>query len=277
MKKFFWIPFLTLIIFLSACGNSATPAPLPSLTSEPASTTNDFSSSESVIASAKIMPSIHSNMAFIISAPVKGILVKEGDQVKAGDELIVLHTPDLELAIAEAEFAVQSAQSKLERANDPYKRVFSDGRVTYVSGYLEQKLQAKARLQAALASLDEAKAAFAQGLLLAPFNGTIVDISIEQNELSSPGKIVLIIADTFKMQIETTDLSERDIPRISIGQAVNVYIEALDMNVTGKVIRISPTSDIVGGDTVYPVTIELDEQPTGMLWGMSAEVEITTK
>jgi hypothetical protein len=28
---------------------------------------------------------------------------------------------------------------------------------------------------------------------------------------------------------------------------------------------------------VYPVTIELDEQPEGLLWGMSAEVEIETK
>jgi hypothetical protein len=28
---------------------------------------------------------------------------------------------------------------------------------------------------------------------------------------------------------------------------------------------------------VYPVTIELDEQPAGLLWGMTAEVEIQTQ
>jgi len=28
---------------------------------------------------------------------------------------------------------------------------------------------------------------------------------------------------------------------------------------------------------VYPVTIELDQQPAGLLWGMSAEVKIQTK
>jgi HlyD family secretion protein len=32
--------------------------------------------------------------------------------------------------------------------------------------------------------------------------------------------------------------------------------------------------ETVGGDVTYKVTIELDEQPAGLRWGMSAEVEI---
>jgi HlyD family secretion protein len=79
------------------------------------------------------------------------------------------------------------------------------------------------------------------------------------------------------MQIKTTDLSERDVPAVQIGQTAKVYIEALDITVTGTVTKISPVSETVGGDVVYPVTIELDEQPAGLLWGMSAEVEIQTK
>ena len=79
------------------------------------------------------------------------------------------------------------------------------------------------------------------------------------------------------LQIETTDLSERDISRVKIGQSVNVYLEALDVTVTGKVILSSPVSKTVGGDVVFPVTIKLDEQPEGLLWGMTAEVEIQTK
>ena len=85
------------------------------------------------------------------------------------------------------------------------------------------------------------------------------------------------VGEISRMQIETTDLSERDVPAVQIGQSVNVYIEALDATVTGKVIRISPISETVGGDVVYPVTIELDEQIPGLLWGMSAEVEIAVK
>jgi hypothetical protein len=58
---------------------------------------------------------------------------------------------------------------------------------------------------------------------------------------------------------------------------VDVYIEALDITVNGKVVRISPIAEVVGGDVVYPVTIEFENQPAGLLWGMSAEVEIQTK
>jgi HlyD family secretion protein len=59
-----------------------------------------------------------------------------------------------------------------------------------------------------------------------------------------------------------------------MGDSVNISIEALNTNVSGKVIGISPIADTVGGDVVYKVTVELDEQPKGLLWGMTAEVTI---
>jgi hypothetical protein len=33
----------------------------------------------------------------------------------------------------------------------------------------------------------------------------------------------------------------------------------------------------VGGDVVFKVTIDLDNQPQGLLWGMSADVKIDTE
>ncbi len=62
--------------------------------------------------------------------------------------------------------------------------------------------------------------------------------------------------------------------RVKIGQAVNISIEALGQTFTGKVAEIALVSSTLGGDVVYAVTIELDEQPAGLLWGMSADVEI---
>jgi HlyD family secretion protein len=44
----------------------------------------------------------------------------------------------------------------------------------------------------------------------------------------------------------------------------------------GKVTDISRVSSTVGGDVVFKVTIELDQQPQGLLWGMSADVNIET-
>ena len=76
------------------------------------------------------------------------------------------------------------------------------------------------------------------------------------------------------LQVETTDLSERDILKVKVGAPASVSIEALNATFSGKVIRIAPKADNRGGDVVFKVTIALDEQPKDLLWGMTAEVTI---
>jgi hypothetical protein len=79
------------------------------------------------------------------------------------------------------------------------------------------------------------------------------------------------------LKIETTDLSELNVAAINIGQPATVYVEAMDNEFPGEVISISPISDTLGGDVVFKVTIQLDDQPNDLLWGMSADVEIQTE
>ena len=85
------------------------------------------------------------------------------------------------------------------------------------------------------------------------------------------------MGDLSKYQIETTDLSERDVPDVKIGQTASVFVEALGNTFEGRVVDVARISSEIGGDVVYKVTIELDEQPAGLLWGMSADVEIATE
>ncbi len=125
--------------------------------------------------------------------------------------------------------------------------------------------------------LETAKANLTQTVLLAPFDAVVVDVQIQAGQFAQAGQVVITLADLAHMRIKTTDLSERDVPAVQIGQTANIYVESLDETITGKVVQISPVSETVGGDVVFPVTIELDDQPAGLLWGMSAEVEIQTK
>ena len=55
-----------------------------------------------------------------------------------------------------------------------------------------------------------------------------------------------------------------------------MYVEALGETVQGRVVRVLPQAELLGGDVVYRVVIELDERPPGLRWGMSVEVEIAT-
>jgi multidrug resistance efflux pump len=84
---------------------------------------------------------------------------------------------------------------------------------------------------------------------------------------------VITLATLNALQVETTDLSEREITNVHIGDPVKVFIEALNKTISGKVTSISPKADAVGGDVIFKVTIAPDTQAEGMLWGMTAEVE----
>ena len=264
MKKLFWTAFLVLTATLAAC--SAPTATPPPATPKPASTPTGLVNTGGVVASAKAVPAYETQMSFSISAPVKEVLVKQGDVVTAGQALITLYAPDLEGHITEAELAAKAGELEYQywlphRFDRPPERQW----------------QAEAEWNQQKMALEVARATFAQSTISAPFDSTVVDINIQLGEIAQTGQVVITLADLAHMQIRTTDLSERDVPAVQICQTANVYIEALDVKVTGKVIQISPISETVGGDVVYPVTIELDEQPEGLLWGMSAKVEIQTK
>lgn len=277
MKRYFWSISMMLTILLAACG-SPTPAAVSPAAPAPVEVVN-IQSDGVVISSAVVAPIQVTRLSFTISGLVKEITVKKGDKVQIGQSLVVLDTPELEFAVAAADAAYRSASINAELQDADRIRLVNEdtGRVTFVNLPYELKQKAESKAAQTLAALDGAKANLASGTLTAPFNGTVASVDILPSELVQADQVVLTLASLNDLQIETTDLSERDISRLKIGQSVNVSIEALDVTVPGKVILISPVSKTVGGDVVFPVTIKLDEQPKGLLWGMTAEVEIQTK
>ena len=257
---------LVLAVMLTAC-SASTATPPAALTETPAAAQNDFSPSPSIIvASAEVVPARHAQMSFAIFGRVKETLVHEGDVVKTGQTLITLDAPDLELSVTQAELKLKSAQLEWTYWIPPRK-----------DRPPERRELAWAEVVQAQNELETAKAALAQATLTAPFDGTVVSIDIQPGESAQPGKTVITLGDLANMQIETTDLSERDVPHVKIGQSARVYIEALDKTVSGRVVSISPMAERVGGDTVYKALIHLSEQPRGLRWGMSATVEIQTE
>jgi RND family efflux transporter MFP subunit len=264
MKKIFLTIFALL---LAACGSLAsTPTPIPTivLDNNGSSPNNPSSNSDAVTASAVIVPVNDVQLSFSAVGRVNSVDVKVGDRVTAGQTLVTLDTTILEAKVKEAEADVLAADAQIRYLN----RLATDPL------HFES---AQADLVHARALLDSAKATLlAQSTLTAPFGGTIVSLDISPGETVVPGQVVILLGDLSKYQIETTDLSERDVTRVQPGQPANVFIEALNEEFTGEVIDIDRVSSMLGGDVVFPVTIELDEQPKGLLWGMSADVQIQT-
>jgi HlyD family secretion protein len=193
----------------------------------------------------------------------------EADAVAAGraqvqqaqaalDRLLTPATPS---QVAEAEAQVRSAQAELDLLQ---------------AGARDQELAVAAvAVTEAEAALRRAQSAQEATAIRAPFAGTITALSVSPGEMVQPGQVVLTLADLARLQVETTDLSERDVTRVAVGRPVNVIVQSSNDQLPGRVTAIAPASTVVGGDVVYAITIDLDQQPQTLRWGMTVDVEIS--
>jgi HlyD family secretion protein len=175
-----------------------------------------------------------------------------------------------EFNMQQAQTDLEIAQARLKQAQDKYNKLENGPDPDEVA-------LAQARLKNAQDQAQAARASLANLELKAPFAGTVSAVNIHAGEWIIPGQPVLGLADLDHLRIETSDLSERDVPKVKIGQAVDVYIKALDQNVSGHVKEISPTANTLGGDVVYTTRINLDTIPDGVRAGMSVEVRFGTE
>jgi RND family efflux transporter MFP subunit len=228
-----------------------------------------------ITASANIVPAQVTELSFLTSALVKEVAVKEGDSVQAGDVLVALDMPDLQYAVTAAEAALRSAQTNAIIQSYGRVKERRNGKVFWTQLPKEYLEIANLQVMQAQAALDIAQANLAEAMLFAPSDDTVALIDIASGEFVQPHQVVITLASLDRLQIETTDLSERDIAGVQIGDPAEVFIEALNETVPGEVIAIAPRADVIGGDVVFKVTIELEFQPEGLLWGMTAEVNIS--
>ncbi len=232
----------------------------------------------SVTASAVIVPAQVAELGFLNTAIIREVNVRQGDAVKAGEPLATLDTPELEYAVTAAQAAYRSAQSYAELQRYRTVQKYDRRGHKYLETEPREVVQKGDALAArAQASLEVAQATLAQSTLAAPFDGTVVAIHARTGELAQLDRPVLTLATLDQLQIETTDLSERDIARIQVGQTATVFVDALGEKFSARVIAIAPRANTLGGDVIYKVTLAFDEQPIGLLWGMTAEVTISAE
>ena len=257
MKRFYWSTLLSLTAILVSLVNPV------------------FAAQEgTIVASAVFVPAQVTELGFVTSALIKEITVKEGEQVQAGQTLAALDIPELQFAVIAAEAALRSAQA--EEKVQSYRRIKDrrNGRVFFDVVPPEVREIAHAHVQQAQAALEIARASLAQSILVVPYDATVASVHVIPGEYVQQNQVVITLATLNNLQLETTDLSERDIANVKIGAPVNISIEASNENVSGTVIGISPMASAVGGDIVFKVTIAFDKQPENLLWGMTAEVTI---
>ena len=163
---------------------------------------------------------------------------------------------DAELQAARVEVDdAQRAYDKLKDGLNPQQVALAEARIK----------NAKAQQAVRQSALDDLQ-------IKAPFAGIVSQVLVHSGEWVSPGQTILMLVDVQHLQVETTDLSERDVPSVTIGQAASISVKALNKNLSGTVSAIAPMADLLGGDVVYHTIIELQEIPAGLMAGMSVDV-----
>ncbi len=136
---------------------------------------------------------------------------------------------------------------------------------------------AEAAVAQAKVAVEAAQGALARTAITAPFAGTVTRIDVRRGEFIAPGQPLITLGDLSTLRIETTDLDEIDVARITVGQAATLTFDALsDLTLTGHITHIASMAAPGAGGVNYTVVIDPGELPSQIRWGMTVFVDIET-
>ncbi len=202
---------------------------------------------------------------------VKTVDVSVGDSVKQGDPLATADTADLKRQLADANLSYDSAKLQLKTA----RRTLADASTTDARRQAKIGVYgARSQLSSQRSAVDDLKEQIRYATLTAPVDGTVTSVAIDEG-LTAPSGDAMVI-DTSALEV-TADVVESDLASMAAGQTATISISAVDADVTGTVTSIAPTTtgSTTGGVVSYPVTVSLDDAPTTVRAGMTADITIT--
>ena len=128
--------------------------------------------------------------------------------------------------------------------------------------------------EASAKELEEAKEQRENLIIVAPCDGTVATLDVEEGDEIISGTLIGSILQGEDMNL-TIAVDELDVVQVEIGQPVSIAIDALSsLELTGEVYKIAPVGNNSGGVTTYDVELTFDAAGTGVRSGMNATGEI---
>jgi RND family efflux transporter MFP subunit len=205
-----------------------------------------------------------------INGTVKVVAVSPGDAVKAGDVLVQIDRTPYDDAVTKAQSQLENSETALNLAETragPNPNVEQQASV----------LQAKQFLEAAQKELQAAEDQIAQTLILAPSDGTIVDVNAIAGVPIGQGSTAVDMANLGDLSL-SVEIDEIDMPHVTQGMPVTFRLDAYPgTEIKGTLTDVSPIAKTSGGTTTFPATVTF-KAPDGLVLrpGMNANVSIQT-
>ena len=171
---------------------------------------------------------------------VAAIYVEAGDHVKRGQVLARLNVSVLEPQVANLEAALEQARAEAELADAEYRRAQAVGASGALSAEETQRrksagVTAAAKVKVAAAQLAEAQARLARAAVRAPADGIILTRNVEVGQTATAGGEALFrLSQGGEVELRG-QVAEQDLPRLMVGQLVNVRLTGTTRVYEGRV------------------------------------------
>ena len=287
---------------------------------------------ESVAASGKIYPETEVKISPEVSGEIIALTVEEGDTVTKGQLLVKINPAIYSSMVNQAEASVQQTRAQVENSREMVaqakaqydqaqanynrnKKLYDDKVISAMefeqveSAYRSARASYEAALatvsggtygiQAASASLNQARENLRRTTITAPVSGVVSALNVKLGErvvgtAQMAGTEMLVIADLGRIEVRV-DVSETDIAKVKLGDTTIIEADAYrDRKFTGVVSKVSVSSKSTGmqqmsTDQVTNYTVHILILPSSyqdlmaklpsrfpFKPGMSASVEIQT-
>ena len=265
--------------------------------------TADTISTENKV-SGKVVSDNESSVFVASSAKCTAVYVDAGDMVSAGQKLCTL---DLASTISSYNAANISYNSAVQSYQDQ-KNVFDSQIALYTKNVNDLKAlkeigaasqteidQAQLQLESAQATKNSTLSQLEAGMqnyksnveqlstvlenvdgagnVIAPISGTLVSLNAEENAFVSPSMPVAVIDGVDQMKISVS-VSEALVPKLTIGDSVDVAVSAANQTFTGTIRSVEQAAN--AQTKLYTVTVSVPSDVSGLLSGMFADVTFHT-
>lgn len=135
----------------------------------------------------------------------------------------------------------------------------------------------EASVAAAAADVDNARAAFAKTLVVAPFTGIVTRMDATVGEIVSPSASLIALQSDGLFQIETF-VPEVAIARIAVGNTATTTLDAYGSGTEfpAIVVAVDPAETVKDGVPTYKTTLAFLKADPAIRSGMSADADIET-
>lgn len=212
--------------------------------------------------SGEITASSQHELSFLVPGKISDILVKEGDEIKEGQNLAKLNPIDYDQALS-------IAKSKLDEANDQYDRLSN----MYASGSLPEADYEKIKLLRAEAQanykLYQNKRSYTE--IKSPIDGIVQRIWARKGSGVEQGQPVISVINAQSVYAKV-GIPEKSIYLVDLNDSCTIEIPAIRDTLYGAIYKISPSASRL--TRTYEASIAIINQDLKLKDGMLCNVQV---